>query len=879
MKKLKDLLKESNYLKYKEYAIQKHEGVDDDQRTKFLEAVKLYKEFADVVYKKEGLKEVYENIRHIVEIAGKMTIDETEQWFDGVTVSRHVKRMNESFKLFEKTLKEMYPLQQRLESTYDEIGEVLGKYYEINELEEGNEFGAARAKAIAAGEDEFEVDGKTFPVKSVGKDDKANAKKFASESLKEAYNGWTNWDTWNANNWLTNDESSYKTVSRARDGKQVKKVFLQLFGKNKDDINVNKVDWDEIHDGLNESVNEAKSIKKGNTYYVDSDFVNDSKKGGKLHHSGFGDFEVDVKGGGLVSFIRVSEKMPGFSGRTHRVVGSDDDFKKLSKLMGVKSESVSESTKLMDILKKKGKSINEAAKKRFDVDFYKGNGDRQTSHEEMIRGDKFSDIVSQATEVAKSKGMNYVEFHYKDSFIGSIDKRNGYKFKNGSDYQKSPLSVSESTKLMDSLKKKGKSINEDYASRTVAAIGDLTGVNKSAIQTFIDKHNLDTEKLYQYIKKAKYQERKDFARSLPPLGKDGNPIQKKIIKMFSESVNEGLSPFKTSVKDGGMKDLIGKYKQHSKSSDTKKRREVYLQLIKVGQKFQFKQHDWKTLGRVSGAGEDAFKPKYIKQFGESTNEQGLTFHKSTFGKSVNEAEEKWSLYVDFKKVKEFSSKRAAVIAQNKYMKSNDDWERVGIQLGESTNESTKLTDLLKKKVESVNEAKKLSNAKVAMLGSKILRKIKIGTQFHTDSGVYTVTGFGRKSNAFQEFDASKSGDDSWKVKLSAMYGVKFEVNDDRRSAVFRKEERLNSIVLESVNKSTKLTDIYKKKGKSVNEAKYDIGMAMKGSGITVYNRAEEEAGDYKNIAHIKTNGMVTYYDKKLPKDIKAVIEKKAQSMK
>ena len=61
--------------------------------------------------------------------------------------------------------------------------------------------------------------------------------------------------------------------------------------------------------------------------------------------------------------------------------------------------------------------------------------------------------------------------------------------------------------------------------------------------------------------------------------------------------------------------------------------------------------------------------------------------------------------------------------------------------------------------------------------------------------------------------------------------------------------------------------------------KYDIGMAMRGSGITVYNRAESEFGDYKNIAHIKSNGMITYYDKKLPKDIKAMIEKEANSLK
>jgi len=96
-----------------------------------------------------------------------------------------MKRMGESFKVFEKTLKEVSTLQQRLESAYDEIGEVLGKYYEINELEEGNEFGAARARAIAAGEDSFEVDGKTYKVTGVDKEDKENAKKFAGESVNE----------------------------------------------------------------------------------------------------------------------------------------------------------------------------------------------------------------------------------------------------------------------------------------------------------------------------------------------------------------------------------------------------------------------------------------------------------------------------------------------------------------------------------------------------------------------------------------------------------------------------------------------------------------------------------------------------------------------
>jgi hypothetical protein len=92
-----------------------------------------------------------------------------------------MKSMNESFKVFSNTIKEVSTLQQRLESSYDEIGEVLGKYYEIKE---GNEFGAERAKAIAAGKDSFEVDGKSFKVTGVDAEDKKNAEEFANESMK-----------------------------------------------------------------------------------------------------------------------------------------------------------------------------------------------------------------------------------------------------------------------------------------------------------------------------------------------------------------------------------------------------------------------------------------------------------------------------------------------------------------------------------------------------------------------------------------------------------------------------------------------------------------------------------------------------------------------
>lgn len=50
---------------------------------------------------------------------------------------------------------------------------------------EGNAFGSARLKAIAAGKDEFEFDGKTYNVKVVDAEDKEAAEDFVSEGAKE----------------------------------------------------------------------------------------------------------------------------------------------------------------------------------------------------------------------------------------------------------------------------------------------------------------------------------------------------------------------------------------------------------------------------------------------------------------------------------------------------------------------------------------------------------------------------------------------------------------------------------------------------------------------------------------------------------------------
>ena len=64
--------------------------------------------------------------------AEKIALQETEEWFDEVTVKRNMKSLKSNNEQFMKTVNEVSKLQQRLESLYEEMGHTLSRYYEIH---------------------------------------------------------------------------------------------------------------------------------------------------------------------------------------------------------------------------------------------------------------------------------------------------------------------------------------------------------------------------------------------------------------------------------------------------------------------------------------------------------------------------------------------------------------------------------------------------------------------------------------------------------------------------------------------------------------------------------------------------------------------------
>lgn len=102
-----------------------------EEKKEYMEAIAKFNEYGKHIYRSNKLVETAKKIKKIVEFASKNIMDESGDWFDKVILTRHSKKMNESLKMFEKTAEEMSRLQQRMEALYEEIGETLGKYYDI----------------------------------------------------------------------------------------------------------------------------------------------------------------------------------------------------------------------------------------------------------------------------------------------------------------------------------------------------------------------------------------------------------------------------------------------------------------------------------------------------------------------------------------------------------------------------------------------------------------------------------------------------------------------------------------------------------------------------------------------------------------------------
>ena len=141
------------------------------------------------------------------------------------------------------------------------------------------------------------------------------------------------------------------------------------------------------------------------------------------------------------------------------------------------------------------------------------------------------------TILKDTKFMDASDFN---SFFKKLQKDSSNYFKGETfslkklhkDYKTNPKGF----KYDDNKYRLAESVVTEGASKEAMGIAGFTGTRGDAVQSFIDKHELDGVKLFKSIKSANLQGRLNFVSAL--VGKDGNPNQKLTIKLHKKNFNE-----------------------------------------------------------------------------------------------------------------------------------------------------------------------------------------------------------------------------------------------------------------------------------------------------------------------------------------------------
>ena len=100
----------------------------------FLEIISTYNTFQDQMRRQSDLTEVANTLGAIVEAAKEMTLRESGDWFDAVTVKRNMTELDKLGKSFDKFAVEAKSMDERLHSLYEDMGHILNRYYEIADI-------------------------------------------------------------------------------------------------------------------------------------------------------------------------------------------------------------------------------------------------------------------------------------------------------------------------------------------------------------------------------------------------------------------------------------------------------------------------------------------------------------------------------------------------------------------------------------------------------------------------------------------------------------------------------------------------------------------------------------------------------------------------
>ena len=116
-------------------SLEANRPLTNEVKKHFLEIISTYKAFQEQMKRNSDIVEIAETLGGIIEAAKTLTLSEADDWFAKVTIKRNMSELDKMDKAFEKVATEARQLDERLHSLYEDMGNILNRYYEISDID------------------------------------------------------------------------------------------------------------------------------------------------------------------------------------------------------------------------------------------------------------------------------------------------------------------------------------------------------------------------------------------------------------------------------------------------------------------------------------------------------------------------------------------------------------------------------------------------------------------------------------------------------------------------------------------------------------------------------------------------------------------------
>jgi len=107
-----------------------------EQKKRLQDMACMFESFGQAFQQEEAIMNSAKSFSLITKLAESYALNECGDWFQQEIVSKDMKGMKQKVQEFQKTAKECYARMQQLGVLYEDIGHVLGRYYDVKQVNE-----------------------------------------------------------------------------------------------------------------------------------------------------------------------------------------------------------------------------------------------------------------------------------------------------------------------------------------------------------------------------------------------------------------------------------------------------------------------------------------------------------------------------------------------------------------------------------------------------------------------------------------------------------------------------------------------------------------------------------------------------------------------